>query len=198
MIDTGIRFSRQWAMPDKETFLIKPINELVGRLLHYRQYSTASVDPFSNGKRYARLTNDLNPDVEADEHMDALDFLRTIDDNAAMLVLFDPPYSSRQVAECYKKFDRTVDMQTTQGSYWANLKKEISRIVRPKGKVLTCSWNSGGIGKEMGFEIEEILLVAHGGWHNDTICTVEQRQATLFDNQELVGRPIGAKNAEKT
>ena len=26
-----------------------------------------------------------------------------------------------------------------------------------------------------GFEIERILLVAHGGWHNDTICTVERK-----------------------
>lgn len=32
-----------------------------------------------------------------------------------------------------------------------------------------------GIGKTLGFNIEEILLVAHGGWHNDTICTVERK-----------------------
>ena len=25
------------------------------------------------------------------------------------------------------------------------------------------------------FDIEEILLVPHGGWHNDTICTVERK-----------------------
>lgn len=30
-----------------------------------------------------------------------------------------------------------------------------------------------GIGYKYGFEIERILLVPHGGWHNDTICTVE-------------------------
>ena len=27
--------------------------------------------------------------------------------------------------------------------------------------------------KKYGFRIDEILLVAHGGWHNDTIVTVE-------------------------
>ena len=26
-----------------------------------------------------------------------------------------------------------------------------------------------------GFEIERVLLVAHGGWHNDTICTIERK-----------------------
>ena len=40
-------------------------------------------------------------------------------------------------------------------------------------KVITFGWNSGGIGKKYGFEIIRILLVPHGGWHNDTICTVE-------------------------
>ena len=34
-------------------------------------------------------------------------------------------------------------------------------------------WSSGGIGKKYDFAIKKILLVPHGGWHNDTICTVE-------------------------
>ena len=83
--------------------------------------------------------------------------------------------SPRQVSECYKKLDKTVNMQTTQASYWSNHKKEIGRIVRKDGIVITCGWNSGGIGKKYGFEILEILLVPHGGWHNDTIITVEKK-----------------------
>lgn len=54
-------------------------------------------------------------------------------------------------------------------------KKEISRIVKRGGKVITFGWNSGGIGQKYGFEIERILLVPHGGWHNDTICVVERK-----------------------
>ena len=57
----------------------------------------------------------------------------------------------------------------------ATKKKEISRIVKKGGYVLTFGWNSGGIGKTKGFEIVEILIVAHGGWHNDTIVTVEKK-----------------------
>ena len=33
--------------------------------------------------------------------------------------------------------------------------------------------NSNGIGKKYGFEQIELLMIAHGGQHNDTICTVE-------------------------
>jgi hypothetical protein len=165
-----IKMSRAWAMPNKNTFSIKPINELVWRLRHK---SSVSVDPFSNGEYYAQHTNDLDSSKKASRHLDAVVFLRELPNDFCDLMLFDPPYSPRQVSECYKKLGKTVNMQTTQSSYWTKLKKEIARIVRPGGKVLTCGWNSGGIGKKLGFNIEEILLVAHGGWHNDTICTVE-------------------------
>jgi len=68
-------------------------------------------------------------------------------------------------------------MQTTQASFWGNLKKEIGRITKNAGIVITCGWNSGGVGKKYGFELDEILLVLHGGWHNDTIVTVERKGA---------------------
>ena len=75
----------------------------------------------------------------------------------------------------------TVDMTTTQGSFWAKLKYEIGRIVKADGKCLSFGWNSGGIGDKYGFSINEILLVPHGGVHYDTICVAETRQRTLFD-----------------
>ena len=170
-METKPEMRRTWAMPSKDTFGIKPINELVVKLC---SESKCSVDPFAGTGKYAVWTNDLDERLHTDFHMDAVDFLGEINEDMGVdLVLFDPPYSPRQVSECYKKLGKTVNMQTTQSSYWTKLKKEIARIVKPGGKVLTCGWNSGGIGKTLGFEIEEILLVAHGGWHNDTICTVE-------------------------
>lgn len=66
-------------------------------------------------------------------------------------------------------------MKTTQSSFWGNLKKEISRITKEEGIVISFGWNSCGIGKTNGFEIIEILMVSHGGWHNDTIITVERK-----------------------
>lgn len=88
--------------------------------------------------------------------------------------------SPRQVSECYKKLGKTVNMQTTQASFWGDLKKEIARVVKPGGLVITFGWNTNGIGKTKNFEIIEILLVAHGGNHNDTICVVEKK----LDNNE--------------
>lgn len=73
----------------------------------------------------------------------------------------------------YNDVGYNVTWDTTKASFWGNHKREISRIVKIGGKVITFGWNSGGIGYKYGFEIERILLVPHGGWHNDTICTVE-------------------------
>lgn len=163
---------RVWAMPDKNTFSIKPIKELIGR---YSPQATLSVDPFANNAKLATVTNDLDPQYNTDYHLDALDFLKLFDDGSVDLILYDPPYSPRQVSESYRKLDRAVNRETTQGSYWSRQKDEIARIIRPGGISISCGWNSNGVGKNRGFEIIEILLVAHGGNHNDTIVTVEQK-----------------------
>ena len=102
-----------------------------------------------------------------------MELIKDIPDNSIDLIVTDPPYSPRQVSECYKNFGVEVTQKTTRASFWGNQKKEISRIVKRGGKVITFGWNSGGIGAKYGFSIRRILLVAHGGWHNDTICTVE-------------------------
>lgn len=170
-----MKISRAWAMPNKHTFEIKPIGELIE---HYRpSRALQSVDPFANKNRIADICNDIDPQYGCDNQMDALEFLKKLSTGGTQFLLFDPPYSPRQVSEVYKSLDMTVNMQTTQSSFWGNLKKEIARVVSLHGTVMSFGWNSGGIGKSNGFEIVEVLLVAHGGWHNDTIVTVEQKIA---------------------
>lgn len=165
--------NRTWAMPNSNTFSIKPIFELIEKYIIPCD-NKVIVDPFANKNIIANITNDIDPSMPTLYHMDATKFLSILPDNYADVILYDPPYSPRQVSECYKKFGETVNMETTQASYWSKQKEQISRIIKPNGKVITCAWNSGGIGKKYGFEIIEILLVAHGGWHNDTIVTVEK------------------------
>ncbi len=165
-----MRITRTWAMPSANTFDIKPIKELI-----LRYYHTNSIDPFANKNTIASITNDLDPQYDTNYHLDALDFLKLFGSNSTDLCLYDPPYSQRQITECYTALGKSVNMQTTQCSYWTNHKKEISRIIKPSGIVITCGWNSGGIGSKYGFEIIEILMVPHGSWHNDTIVTVERK-----------------------
>ena len=166
-----MQINRKWCMPNKNTFDIKPIKEVIDKYM----VEGVIIDPFANKNKIATITNDLDEQYDTNYHMDATDFLKMFEDNSVDMVLYDPPYSPRQVSECYKNLGKAVNIQTTQASYWSKQKKEIGRILKPNGIVITCGWNSGGIGKKYGMEIQEILLVPHGGWHNDTIVTVEKK-----------------------
>ena len=168
--------TRQWAMPNHNTFSIKPIKELISKYLQEGQW----LDPFSRNSPFADLccTNDLNPEFSSDYNLESLEFLKLFDTASIDGVLFDPPYSPRQISECYKSIGREVHMTDTQSSFYGDRKKEVSRVVKEGGIVVSFGWNSQGIGKTRGFEIIEIMLVAHGGAHNDTICTVERKVKT--------------------
>ncbi len=175
--------NRVWEMPNSNTFNIKCISKLIQK---YLKYEMISIDPFANKSNLAKITNDLNPEYDTDFHLDAVDFLKQFEDNSVDFVFYDPPYSLRQVSECYKNVGIPVTMETTQSSWRTKHINEISRITKTEGIVMCFGWNSSGIGKKRGFELIEILLVAHGGSHNDTIVTVEKKTANLFNIQPML------------
>ena len=105
-MDTNTNLRRTWAMPSSNTFECPPVREFVRK---YLSLSSISVDPFARDVSWATYTNDLNPDTLAQYHMKALDFLVMLRDTKDLvgkvdLIIFDPPYSLRQVKECYEKF----------------------------------------------------------------------------------------------
>lgn len=171
-MNSSIKINKSWAMPSKNTFTIKPINELIKK---YVKPQLLTIDAFANNSTIATITNDIDTNFSTDYHLDALDFYKLFDDNSVDIILYDPPYSARQVSEVYRKMDRTVDFTTTSSRYWRLQKDEIARILKPNGKCISCGWNSNGIGKCRNFKQIEILLVSHGGNHNDTIVTVEEK-----------------------
>ena len=169
-------FNRTWAMPNADTFSVKPIGEFVQR---YLGASKVSIDPFARNKRWATYTNDLNPETSAQFHMDAEVFLHQMHDLgvAADLAIVDPPYSPRQISECYKSVGLEVGMKEMQSALlYKRVRDALVPILTPEATVLSFGWNSVGMGKERGFEIVELLLVCHGGAHNDTICIAERRK----------------------
>jgi len=113
---------RIWAMPNRNTFSVPPIGDIVRKYTHGK-----SIDPFANKNKFAMITNDLDTDYSTDHHMDALDFLKMFDDEDIDTVLYDPPYSPRQVSEVYTRLGMTVNMETTQASFWSKMKLEIGR-----------------------------------------------------------------------
>lgn len=172
---TEILFRRTWAMPTKHTFDCPPIGEMVKR---YLRQSKISVDPFSGNKRWATHTNDLNPDTPAEHHLDALDFLQlmVLLGIQADLVIFDPPYSPRQIKECYNGIGLKMKSEDTWRTHgWSQEKDCIAKMLSPEGVFLYFGWDTVGMGKGRGFGIIEGLIVCHGPGHNDTLCIAEKR-----------------------
>lgn len=165
-------------MPNADTFTVPAIGDFVQA---YLRSSKVSVDPFSRNKRWATHTNDLNPDTQAEHHFEAEEFFALLIHQKvkADLVILDPPYSPRQVKECYDNIGRKMAQEDAWGGAIKKRRRElIHQIITEDAIVLSFGWNTNGMGK--GWEIEEILLCAHGSDHNDTICMAERK---LPENQ---------------
>ena len=146
----SLKIERVWAMPNHKTFEIKPIKQLILEELG-QSYTDVFPHPYDR---------------------DALQMLKEKESNSINMLAFDPVYSLRQLKEMYNNKGNSLTQHETQ-YYWSDLREEIGRVMAKNGKVISFGWNSIGIGKVKGFEIIRILLVCHGGHHNDTICTVE-------------------------
>ena len=160
-----MRIERIWNMPNKWTFTIKPIKELLEEEVKQGLWC----DPFCGNNSPAQVRNDINPDiVNGNSHYDALEFLNTQERYIFDGVLYDPPYSITQARMYGKK-------EFASMRYWKRCKDRIAIILKPGGKVICFGWNSMGLGKNRGFKMTRILLVPHGGSKNDTIVTVETK-----------------------
>ena len=175
----SLTFNHEWSMPNHLTFNIKPINQLLCEVC-LPIGNKIILDPFSNRNHgFATNYNDINP-ANYGSNMDALEWLKDFDSYTADVVLFDPPYSLRQLKECYEGIGLSLTQEMTQ-YYFSDLKKEISRVLKPGGVCVSFGWNTNGIGKKLGFEKEKILIVQHGGVHNDTLVLIEKNlQGRLF------------------
>jgi len=174
--------NRTWAMPSRWTFTIKPIAELLAR---YVGDGKGWIDPFAGESSPAEITNDINPARPSMYHLDANIFLQQLDGQYNG-ILFDPPYSLRQVKEVYDSLGKKM---TGLELNFGDIRELVKNKIKPNGIAISFRWNSIGIGKKKGFEIIEILLVCHGRAHNDTIVTVERKVQGNF----LTGEEHGHK-----
>lgn len=168
-------------MTNKSTFDCKPIGDFVRR---YLVRSKTSIDPFARDKLWATYTNDLSPDTAAEYHLEARQFLdMLIRDNIKVdLIIIDPPYSQVQVSYVYKSIGREYKPfgDDNNAVLYRQVRDRVDKLIVSRGIVLSFGWNSVGMGKKRGYTLEEILLVCHGGAHNDTICIAERKQKHIL------------------
>lgn len=171
---SDIKMSYAKAPPCKWTFKIAPIKELVER---YVGDGMSWVDPFAGKSRYAHYRNDINVEMGQPFCMLADSFCEylTIGDSGFDGILFDPPYSYRQVTEAYSKAGLKATSIDTSNNFYNRVMNAICDKIRPEGYAISFGWNTNGFGVNRGFRPVEILVVAHGQHHNDTLVVVERK-----------------------
>jgi len=110
--------------------------------------------------------NDIDETMLAHYHLDAVDFCRQWSGDKFDTIILDPPYSYRKSME---KYNGKVMSPFNQ------LKDEVVRILEPGGIVMTFGYHSVSMGTKRGFEVEQILVISHGGAIHDTIGTIERK-----------------------
>lgn len=157
----------------KFTFLQAPLNRYTFSVKSIREWVEAvaggRVLNLFAGKTKLNLREirvDVRADMVAHVNMDALEFCKQWTGDNFDTIILDPPYSYRKSMEMY---------DGAKSSQFNQLKNEITKILANDGRVITFGYHSVSMGKKRGFNIEEILLISHGGAIHDTIVTVERK-----------------------
>jgi 23S rRNA G2069 N7-methylase RlmK/C1962 C5-methylase RlmI len=109
--------------------------------------------------------NDLDPDMPAEYHLDALDFLRSWPGEKFNTILLDPPYAFRKSMELYKGIICSPFRQ---------LKDALPDCLEPGGLVITFGYHSVVMGRNRNFQTERLAMFSHGGAIHDTIASAER------------------------
>lgn len=170
-----MQFRVDFSQPTPWTFTMPPVRAFLGRWL---DGCGMIIDPFCGRSIIGTLRNDL-----ADGGVDAGDWCKSLlEDWSGMAdaVIFDPPYSPTQVKRSYAGIGLKPKKRDTQtGRLYRDVRSSLRALLKPGGVALSFGWSSTGFGRA--WPTQEILLVRHGGAHNDTICVAQTKplQRTL-------------------
>ena len=126
---------RERAVASMHTFTIQPIKELVYK---YCGDGSGWIDPFAGENSFAEITNDLNPNKPAKYHMEAEAFIKHLEGNKYKGILFDPPYSYRQISEMYEDIGLKAKQTDTCANFYRRVKEPASRLLTVGGIVICC------------------------------------------------------------
>lgn len=183
-----------------EPFSNPHIRKVIDRVLNDVMYDTCGnaliVDPFARDSFTSRLpsciTNDLNTEFNTDYNLEFKDFAKALQGQFHLfmkpidLILFDPPYSLRQLKDCYDGIGKDLDLWQTQ-NMWKEGKDILATMMRPGSYAISLGWTTAGFGKKRGFEKREIHIFEQAAREDrySLLLTVEQKVQTSLDDYAM-------------
>lgn len=186
----------------KFTYMQVPLNRYTFKVPRIREWVEENaeeivVNLFAGMTRLEceEIRVDLNPEMPATYHMDALAFVEKMffcRENSWIekmsyceeafgakdigTFLLDPPYAYRKSMEMYKGF---------VASPFNRLKDAIANVIRPGGLVITFGYHSISMSKKRKFVQEHLLVMSHGGAIHDTLAVVERYVPNLTGGNDV-------------
>jgi len=112
------------------------------------------------------VRNDIDTTMNAEHHLDALDFVKEWNGKLFNSIVLDPPYSYRKSMEMYNGH---------KASRFNQLKDQLLGILTTNGEVITFGYQSVSMGVVRGFKQKELLIMSHGGAIHDTLAILEKK-----------------------
>lgn len=112
------------------------------------------------------VRNDLNPERDAEYHLDVAALREEFPPQSFDTVVFDPPFDDTQADDKYDglRADSLVEAF-----------RQFNELVRPGGVVISLGWNSWGMTSHGAFSREHVYLLQRGPCLRDVIVTVDKR-----------------------
>lgn len=127
------------------------------------------------------VRNDIDEEIDADYHFDAINVGEHFPDNSFDTVVLDPPYSLYTANQYY-------DGEYVGQDVMSQMKDALATIIRPGGKLLQLGYNTTGMGRRRRFKRTEVAVFNHMNMMRDTVASTHVR---CNEDLRLVGDSSG-------
>ena len=159
----------------------KKAYDYVMKKMYSRQaFDMVTMDLFARTCPWADIRNDLNREYldkgYTNMNEDALELVKSWQTSSVDVILFDPPFSSRQDAD---KYGGNLDASLwTNPKYMSDIGKEMFRILEPGGYVIKCGYNSNA--PDPRFTFVKGYVSYYGACRQDTLFTIWKKNDTTL------------------
>jgi len=170
--------------PDRWTFNAQKLRDWVeshldGRVLN----ACAGRTQLTHNGRIVR--NDINPEIDADYHVDVRDLPHILEAESFDMIVLDPPFSERQNTTTYDREDETLPTVT-------ELARVIDALLKPGGRVIRLGYTTTFMPPGEEYLLEEVTIWNTLGRQHDWLGTVAQKP----DNETASAtRPVHVTDA---
>ncbi|MDR5657661.1 hypothetical protein RH831_10785 [Halodesulfurarchaeum sp. HSR-GB] len=134
------------------------------------------------------IRNDIDPEKDADVHVDVRDLLDEFEPESFDTVVYDPPFTKSQADTTYN---------TDHPGYGQAVKSVFDDLLRPGGQLIQVGYTSNGMPLDWGYERTHIGLMNTFGRQYDILITVDLNSRTSTDLPVTLERTVAMNGSPK-